>query len=90
MDVSSIQSFTPLVTQTKYWNLSPTERGGHDEEDTRIEESNAATQSLSEEESEFFVNLFPGSADAIRSYASYDKGGTKTPTHIGTLVDKKG
>lgn len=90
MDVSTIRPFVLPNLSAKRWGTSPVEQNQHAEKEFQIDEQSTATDQLSKEETEFFTNLFPGSADAIRSYASYGKEGMKTPAHIGTLVDKKG
>jgi hypothetical protein len=45
---------------------------------------------ISDAEKQYFTNLFPTAAEAIRSYSPYQKSGMKQAASIGTLVDVKG
>jgi len=45
---------------------------------------------LSDQEKDFFQQLFPSSAADIRAYAPYQRNGRQQPSQIGTLIDGKG
>lgn len=48
------------------------------------------TAVLSNSEKQYFEQLFPNSAEEIRSYNPYQRGGAKTDVKLGSLVDRKG
>jgi hypothetical protein len=45
---------------------------------------------ISDDEKQFFENLFPASAGEIRAYSPYSRGGVKQSAVVGSLVDRKG
>ncbi len=45
---------------------------------------------LTQEEKEFFEQLYPASAEAVRSYSPYSREGVRGAVRVGTLVDRKG
>lgn len=45
---------------------------------------------LTNTEKEYFEQLFPNSAEEIRSYNPYQKDGATTTAKLGSLVDRKG
>jgi hypothetical protein len=45
---------------------------------------------VSENEKDFFVQMFPESENEIRSYNSYQSDGTRSTVKLGTMIDRKG
>jgi hypothetical protein len=45
---------------------------------------------LTQEEKEFFEQLYPASAEAVRSYSPYSREGVREAVRLGSLVDRKG
>jgi hypothetical protein len=45
---------------------------------------------ISDDEKQFFVNLFPGAASEIKTYSPYGRNGMKQSAVVGSLVDLKG
>ena len=45
---------------------------------------------ISDDEKQFFENLFPASTGEIRAYSPYSRGGVKQSAVVGALVDRKG
>lgn len=45
---------------------------------------------ISDDEKQFFANLFPGSANEIKSYSPYGRNGIAQSAVVGSLVDLKG
>ncbi|MCX6135336.1 MAG: hypothetical protein NTU47_16140 [Ignavibacteriales bacterium] len=50
----------------------------------------AADSVISDTEKQYFEDLFPTSADEIRSYSPYGRNGMKLSADVGSLVDMKG
>ncbi len=49
-----------------------------------------ATDVLSTEEKAFFANLFPSSADELRSHETYRRDGSTQSFRTGAMIDRKG
>jgi hypothetical protein len=45
---------------------------------------------LTPSEKEFFVQLYPSSAEAVRSYTPYQRDGQRDAITLGSLLDRKG
>lgn len=52
--------------------------------------SDEANEIVSENEKDFFVQMFPESENEIRSYNSYQSDGTRSTVKLGTMIDRKG
>lgn len=58
-----------------------------------IQDAKAAQSSsvpISEDEKQFFQELFPTAAEEIRAYTPYQKNGQQQPAQIGSLFDVRG
>ena len=45
---------------------------------------------ISDDEKQYFENLFPASVGEIRSFSPYGRNGMKQPATLGSLIDMKG
>lgn len=45
---------------------------------------------LTSSEKEFFVQLYPASAEAVRSYTPYQRDGHRDGMKVGSILDRKG
>jgi hypothetical protein len=44
---------------------------------------------MTEQEREFFVDLYPRAEALIRSYALYQRSGVRPATLLGTIIDRR-
>lgn len=45
---------------------------------------------LSQSEKEFFEQLYPASAEAVRAYTPFHRNGQREAVRVGSIVDRKG
>ena len=55
-----------------------------------VGQEQAADPVISDDEKQYFENLFPNSAGDIRSFSPYGRNGIKQPATLGSLIDMKG
>lgn len=85
----SIPAKPSSPVQSQQWTKEPRFSGVGAAKTTTAQQSTPG-ETLTTAEQAYFEQLFPTAAQEIRVHNMYQRDGSKTTSHMGTVVDRKG